>query len=97
VWRTALPGTARTGPRARRRAWEGVVTTLGWTWAISLIAAAGLLPVGILRMVAYQSGQIDHTPQLRLVAWLALGLGLAALVVFLVVSLWFAVQGERPV
>ena len=65
-------------------------------WAIAGICALLLLPVGAIRMVAYRSGEVDHTSALRTVAVLALGIGGAALVVFLVLSGWFLATGERP-
>jgi hypothetical protein len=65
-------------------------------WATGGIVALLLLPVGSLRMLAYRSGEVDHTPQLRFVARLALGIGSAGLVVFLALSVWFLVTGERP-
>lgn len=65
-------------------------------WATAGIVAVLLLPVGSLRMLAYRSGEVDHTRQLRLVAVLALALGSTGLVVFLAVSAWFLATGERP-
>jgi hypothetical protein len=65
-------------------------------WAVSLIVALGLLPVGLLRMVAYRSGEVDHTPPLRFVARLALGVGAAALLVFVATTAWYLATGTRP-
>jgi len=65
-------------------------------WATAGICALLLLPVGAIRMIAYLSGEVDHTSALRTVAVLALGIGGAALVVFLVLSGWFLATGERP-
>ena len=65
-------------------------------WAASGICAFLLLPVGAIRMVAYRSGEVDHTPALRSVALLALGLGTAGLVVFAALTGWFLVTGSRP-
>lgn len=66
-------------------------------WAVSLITALMLLPVGAMRMLIYRSRQVDHTKTHHFVAWLALGLGGVALVVFLVLTFWFVATGRRPV
>lgn len=66
-------------------------------WAVAGICALLLLPVGAFRMLAYRSGETDHTPALRFVALLALGLGALGFVVFLVLTAWFLVTGQRPV
>jgi hypothetical protein len=65
-------------------------------WAVTGIIAFLLLPVGAIRMIAYRSREIDHTPTLRKVAVLALALGGAAFVVFVILSIWFFATGERP-
>jgi glucose uptake protein GlcU len=65
-------------------------------WAVGGIFALVLLPVGAFRMLAYKSGEVDHTPALRSVALLALGLGALGFVVFGVLTLWFLVTGNRP-
>ena len=59
---------------------------LVYAWAVALIVTVGALPVGLLRMVAYRSEQIDHTPTMRTAALFALGLGLVGLSVLLVLS-----------
>jgi hypothetical protein len=64
-------------------------------WGGSGIAAFLLLPVGAIRMIAYRSGQIDHTPTMRLVARLALGLGGVALAVFSAMTLWLLLGDGR--
>lgn len=61
-------------------------------WGGSAIAAFLLLPVGAIRMVAYRSGQVDHTPTMRFVARLALTLGGLALAVFVAMTLWLLVS-----
>lgn len=66
-------------------------------WLVSGVTAFMLLPVGAIRMVAYRSRQVDHTPTMKAVALMAVGLGALGLVVFLALSLWFALSGERPV
>lgn len=65
-------------------------------WAVTGIIAFLLLPVGAIRMIAYRSREIDHTPTLRKVAVLALGLGGAAFALFVVLSIWFVATGRRP-
>lgn len=73
------------------------MSVAGVVWAVSLIAALGLLPVGLLRLVAYRSGGVDHTAGLHLVARLALVVGGLALLVFVAVTVWLLVTGHRPV
>jgi len=65
-------------------------------WAASGIAAFMLLPVGAIRLLAYRAGDVDHTPAMRTVALLALGLGTVALAAFLLLSTWLLATGERP-
>jgi hypothetical protein len=65
-------------------------------WQVSAITALLLLPVGAIRLIAYRSREVDHTPALRAVALLALGLGATALALFLALSIWFAATGRRP-
>lgn len=72
------------------------MSAAGLVWAISGICAIGLLPVGAIRMVAYRSGEVDHTPALHAVARLALGIGGACLVVFVALTGWFLATGTRP-
>jgi hypothetical protein len=66
-------------------------------WAVTGIIAFMLLPVGAIRMIAYRSQEIDHTPTLRTVAVFALALGGGAFVVFILLSVWFFATGERPI
>lgn len=65
-------------------------------WAVSGICALLLLPVGAFRLLAYRSGEVDHTPALRSVALLAVGLGALGFVVFAVLTAWFLATGQRP-
>jgi hypothetical protein len=65
-------------------------------WAVTGIIAFLLLPVGAIRMIAYRSQEIDHTPTLRNVAVFALALGGAAFVLFIFLSIWFVATGQRP-
>ena len=62
-------------------------------WAISGICALALLPVGAIRLVAWRSEEVDHTPALHLVARLALGLGVVAFGVFLFLTALFVARG----
>ena len=41
---------------------------LSFAWSLALIVTAVTLPVGIIRAIAYRSGEIDHTPTMRTVA-----------------------------
>jgi hypothetical protein len=72
------------------------MTTAQTLWAVCGIIAFLLLPVGAFRMLAYLSGEVDHTPTMRAVARMALGVGGAALVVFLALTVWFLATGDRP-
>jgi hypothetical protein len=72
------------------------MTAVGLVWSISAIVAFGLLPVGALRMVAYRSGEVDHTQALRFVAWLAVVLGGLGALVFVVLTVWFVATERRP-
>lgn len=72
------------------------MSTAQLLWGVCGITAFLLLPVGAIRMLAYRSGEVDHTPALRSVAVLALGLGGLALAGFLVLSLWFTLGGRQP-
>lgn len=65
-------------------------------WAVSAIVAVLLLPVGAFRWVAYRSGETDHTPALRGVALMALGLGAVAFCAFAALTVWFLVTGRQP-
>ena len=47
-------------------------------WALSFIATAWFLPTGAIRMIAYASGQVDHTPGMRRLAVATLGSGVVA-------------------
>ncbi|WP_148574059.1 hypothetical protein [Nocardioides caldifontis] len=55
-------------------------------WGASLIVTLWALPVGIVRMLAYRSGETDHTPTMRTAAQVALALGLLGLVSLAVLS-----------
>jgi hypothetical protein len=65
-------------------------------WVGCGVTAFMLLPVGAIRMAAYRSGEIDHTPTLRRVALLALVLGGAALVGFVALSAYLVLRGDGP-
>ena len=67
--------------------------TVETAWAISGVVAFLLLPVGAVRLVAYRSGEVDHTRALRSVAIVALSLGALALVVFLAMTIWLLATG----
>jgi hypothetical protein len=48
-------------------------------WGVSVIVTVVALPMGVVRMLAYRSHEIDHTPTMQVAAWFALGLGLLGL------------------
>jgi hypothetical protein len=62
------------------------MSALQLLWGASLLVTLASLPVGAVRMVAYRSGEVDHSPTMRLVAWIAVVVGLVALGVLLVTS-----------
>ncbi|MCK5891615.1 MAG: hypothetical protein P1U38_08775 [Aeromicrobium sp.] len=57
------------------------------TWALSFIATAWFLPIGAIRMIAYASGDVDHTSGMRRLAVATLGTGLGAAIVLLALTL----------
>ncbi|MFC5730408.1 MULTISPECIES: hypothetical protein [Nocardioides] len=59
---------------------------LTYAWTVSLLVTACTLPIGIIRTLAYRSGQIDHTPTMRTVAIFAMSLGLLGLLCFAALS-----------
>jgi len=59
-------------------------------WAASVVATAWLLTVGMVRLVAHRSGQVDHTPGMRNVALLALSLGVLAAICMIVLTVLIA-------
>jgi len=59
---------------------------LSFAWAIALIVTAGTLPAGVLRTLAYRSGDVDHTPGMRMVATVVLTIGLVGLLVLAALS-----------
>jgi hypothetical protein len=48
-------------------------------WGASLVVTLVALPMGLVRMLAYRSREVDHTRTMLVAAWVALGLGLAGL------------------
>ncbi len=65
-------------------------------WAVCGIVAVLLLPVGAFRMLAYLSGEADHTPTMRTVARMALVVGGVAFAGFLGLTAWLVATGRRP-
>ncbi|WP_435741855.1 hypothetical protein [Nocardioides sp. SYSU DS0663] len=63
------------------------MTPLEIALGVALIVTLGALPVGLFRMAAYRSGDIDHTRTMFIAAWFALGLGLVGLVCTIVLAL----------
>lgn len=67
-------------------------TTLYAALAGTLIATGWLLPMGMIRMLAYRSGEVDHTPGMRNIAVLALALGCVAAVACLTLAVIVATR-----
>jgi hypothetical protein len=55
-------------------------------WGAALVVTLGALPVGAVRMIAYRSGEVDHTRTMRIAAYVAVALGAAGLVTLAVTS-----------
>ena len=53
-----------------------------FAWLVSLIAAAWLMPLGIIRVLGYHAGDTDRTPGMRPLARLTVALAVAATAVF---------------
>jgi len=49
--------------------------TLHAALAATLLGTVWLLPMGVIRMLAYKSAEVDHTPGMRKIAIMALTLG----------------------
>jgi hypothetical protein len=62
------------------------MSRLQLAWVVSLLVTLTALPVGAVRMVAYRSGEIDHTQTLLIAASVALSLGVVALLALVVTS-----------
>ena len=56
-------------------------------WALALLVTLTALPVGLVRTLAYPSGEIDHQGPLLAAALVGLGLGLLGLAALAVTSL----------
>lgn len=59
---------------------------------VAVIVTGMTLPAGVWRLAAYRSGQVDHTPGMRGVAFLALGMGIAGAVTLAVCVVLLALQ-----
>lgn len=71
-------------PRAHGAARPGYTRHMGTleiVWGISVIVTFWFLPIGAIRMIAYASGEVDHTPGMRNLALATLGTGVVAAVV----------------
>lgn len=67
--------------------------TLTAVTAAAIIIAGATLPAGVWRVLAYRSGQVDHTPGMRGVAALAMVLGAGSLLVVVVCVVLLATRG----
>ncbi len=63
-------------------------------WGIFLIIAVGALPQAVVRTVAYQSGEVDHTRTMRIAATVAVAVCAAGSVGFAITSAVLAAQGN---
>ncbi len=61
--------------------------TLEIVWGISVIVTFWFLPIGVIRMIAYASGQVDHTPGMRGLALATLGTGVVAAVAMVALTI----------
>lgn len=68
------------------------MTALQAAWMASVLAFGWFLTIGVIRMVAYRSGQVDHTRGMRNVAVLALSL--AAVAAICMIILTFVIVNE---
>ncbi|WP_313404499.1 hypothetical protein [Aeromicrobium sp.] len=61
-------------------------STLTAALLATALATGWLLPMGVIRMLAYRSEEVDHTPGMRNVAILALTLGCLSAVACLTIA-----------
>jgi hypothetical protein len=69
------------------------VSNLVILWAICLIVAVGAFPQAVVRTIAYRSGEVDHTPTMRIAATVAVALCVAGSVGFALSSAFLAARG----
>jgi len=62
------------------------MSALEVAWGAALVVTLTVLPMGAVRVIAYRSREVDHTPTMRTAAVFALSLGLAGLVALVVLS-----------
>ncbi|HSE71534.1 MAG TPA: hypothetical protein VLA97_12310 [Nocardioidaceae bacterium] len=65
---------------------------LEMAWGLSLLITLTALPVGMVRLLAYRSGEIDHTRTLLVAAVVAMSIGVLAALVLAVTSLLLMVR-----
>ncbi|MBM9458710.1 hypothetical protein JK386_02235 [Nocardioides sp. zg-536] len=65
---------------------------LTFAWGVALIVTGGTLLPGLVRLAAYRSGSVDHTPGMRTVALTILGIGMVALVCLTALSVALLVR-----
>ncbi|MDP3966687.1 MAG: hypothetical protein Q8Q02_00280 [Nocardioides sp.] len=68
------------------------MSALEMVTVVAVIVTGMTLPAGVWRLAAYRSGQVDHTPGMRGVAFLALGMGIAGAVTLAVCVVLLALQ-----
>ena len=55
--------------------------------AAMIVGWLDFLPIGVIRMIAYASGQVDHTPGMRGLALATLGTGVVAAVAMVALTI----------
>lgn len=60
--------------------------TLQLALGLSFLLTAWFVPIGSIRMIAYVSGQVDHTPGMRNLAIATLATGALAAITMLVLT-----------
>jgi hypothetical protein len=67
------------------------MSALQVAWGAALVVTVWALPMGVVRLLAYRSGETDHTPTMRTAALFALAVGLLGLGCLVVLSVMLLV------
>ncbi|WP_203335728.1 hypothetical protein [Nocardioides limicola] len=70
--------------------------TLLMAWGVSLVATGWLLPLGVIRVLAYRSGEVTRPSGMGALAGVTLALGILAAATFLILTVLLVIAGERP-
>lgn len=65
---------------------------LEYALGVSVLATVWFLPIGAMRTLAYTSSDVDHSPGMRNIAYLALALGAVSAVTMVVLTILVARQ-----